>query len=61
MAFEEGTEELACRACGAVHKLRWSRCIVRERSTVNCIKCEGIVYEGKGLRDYYSVRLKPTD
>lgn len=60
MAFEEGNEELACRSCGAAHQLRWSRNIFREISTVNCLKCGGIVYHGKSLRDYFSVDLKPT-
>lgn len=57
MAFEEGTQELTCAACGAVHKARWSRMPVRERARVPCEKCRGTLYEGNTVRDYFEVRL----
>lgn len=57
MAFEHGTERLTCKGCGATHEAKWSRMPVRESSTIACLACDGVLFSGKGLRDYYQVRL----
>lgn len=58
MAFEEGTEELTCPACGAKHTAQWSRMPVRERTVLKCKACGGILYEGKRHRLYDEPRLQ---
>jgi predicted Zn finger-like uncharacterized protein len=57
MAFEERTEELVCPTCGAKHRVRWSRMPVRERSTVECLSCTGLLFAGNTVKDYYQVDL----
>lgn len=57
MAFEEGKELLTCKECGAAHLAKWSRMPVRERQVVPCQACDGRLYEGNTVRDYYEVVL----
>lgn len=57
MAFQEGTETITCPHCGAKHEARWYRLPVRDRYSIKCQGCGGILAEGKGLRDYLSVRM----
>jgi len=57
MAFEDGTNEKICPACGAQHKLKWHRMPVRERTTIECLSCDGRLYQGNSTHDYYEVRL----
>lgn len=59
MAFQEGTEEIACRACGAVHTARWYRLPVREPLTIRCKSCGGVAYAANTIRDYTDVELAP--
>lgn len=57
MAFEEGTTSLTCVACNAKHVALWSRMPVRERQTVCCLTCGGIIFEDKSVRFYHSVKI----
>ena len=57
MAFEDKPCEMTCKACGAQHKMRWYRIPLRERTTVNCMACGGILFQGNANRDFYDVRL----
>lgn len=57
MAFEEGTQELTCPECAAQHRLRWYRMPVRERMTIPCRSCGGILFAGNSTHEYYEVRL----
>lgn len=62
MAFETGTVELACPACGARHRVRWSRLPVRERFKLRCVACGGTLAERKDVKDYEQpVLLDDTD
>ena len=60
MAFQEGNGQITCRACGAVHDVRWSRMPVRERTVIQCLVCRDIAYEGTTHRDFISVRVAPA-
>ena len=55
MAFEEGTEILACQGCGTEHSARWSRMPVREWQRVDCSKCGEALVQGRSTRDYFQV------
>lgn len=57
MAFEEGTERLACPECGAEHIARWYRLPVRDAFHLKCRKCGETLQSGKGVRDYTRVEL----
>jgi NMD protein affecting ribosome stability and mRNA decay len=57
MAFEEGTETLVCAHCGASHKAKWYRLPVREEYSIHCQACRKTLKEGKGVRDYFDVKL----
>lgn len=57
MAFEEGTDQLDCKACGAEHKARWYRMPVRDSAKLGCKKCGGVLFEGKSIREYHEVTL----
>ena len=57
MAFETGTETLACPTCSAKHVALWSRMPVKELATVHCQACGGIVHRSNTVRDYYDVQL----
>jgi hypothetical protein len=58
MAFEEGTDRLVCPACGAAHVAKWSRIPVREWQTIRCESCQGILFYGRAVRDYFEVYLE---
>ena len=55
MAFEERTDDMTCRNCGALHKATWSRMPVREFMTVKCCACHQVMYSGNTTKDYYRV------
>lgn len=57
MAFETGTEMLACRACSAMHVAKWSRMPVREPIAIQCQSCGAIAHQTTTVRDYYEVTL----
>ena len=56
MAFEEGTEQMTCPSCDALHQVRWSRMPVRDLMSVECAACGAVMYRGKTVRDYFEVR-----
>jgi hypothetical protein len=60
MAFQEGNGQIVCRACSAVHDVRWSRMPVREHTTITCLACRDVAYEGVTHRDFFNVRLTPA-
>lgn len=57
MAFEDGTTLLNCKACGAIHMARWSQMPVREKQTIRCCGCNGIISQGTSIRDYFEINL----
>jgi ribosomal protein S27E len=57
MAFQEGTETLICQHCGACHKAKWYRLPVREQYLIRCKACGETLTEGKGVIDYFDVKL----
>ena len=59
MAFQEGTVEIVCRVCSAVHIARWYRMPFREPQTIYCKACGGIAYSASGIFEYTEVKLLP--
>ena len=57
MAFEEKNVSLVCKECGAEHKARYSRQIVREELTIICLSCRGILFSRNTTADYFNVQL----
>lgn len=61
MAFQEGNDQIVCRACGAVHDARWSRMPLREHTTIRCLACREIAYQGTTIRDFFDLTLAQDD
>jgi hypothetical protein len=61
MAFQEGTDEIVCRECGAVHTARWYRMPVKEVLTIRCKACGGVAFAANTLREYTDVTLVRPD
>ena len=57
MAFQEGTENFICLACGALHVARWYRMPVKDRALIKCHACRSVILDRNGLRDYFDVKL----
>lgn len=57
MAFQEGTDEIVCRACGANHTARWYRMPVKEALTIRCKACGSVIITGNSIREYTDVTL----
>ena len=52
MAFEHGTDNLTCKACGAEHSVPWDRIPFREQATIRCKVCREIMLQANTVRDY---------
>lgn len=57
MAFQSGTDRLACPDCGAPHDARWERIPVRDWQLLRCQNCHGVLVQGNSVKDYVSVTL----
>lgn len=57
MAFQEGTSNFTCGACGAEHIAEWYRLPCREEQKLHCKACKGILFNGKAVHEYTNVRL----
>lgn len=61
MAFEEGKTLLTCKACGAVHRVRWFRSPMREPMKLRCLGCSGVLYEGTTVHVYDESTLQRAE
>ena len=57
MAFQSGTDRLACPDCGTEHDARWERIPVRDWQLLRCQNCQGLLVQGRTVKDYVSVIL----
>lgn len=52
MAFERGTDQIFCKACGAEHTVRWDRIPFRESVTLRCKACGEVMLQANTIHDY---------
>ena len=57
MALDEGAREIACPACKARFRAKWTRLPVRERQMVRCTVCRNVMVEDKSVIFYHQVDL----
>lgn len=52
MAFETGTDQIVCKACGAEHNVRWHRIPFRDAVTLRCKECGETMLQANTIRDF---------
>lgn len=58
--LEQGTVEMTCNHCAAVHVVEYTDYPEKDRYSLNCEKCGEILLQGKGTRDFQRAKLKNT-